>query len=247
MTERSKATDRLMSVFMMVAEFGPVSLADLTRMTFLPRSSVHRAAQALQAKGWIRARMSDHAYEVTKSFQSSLQASSVTVRCVDMLDGVIRDLAKSLDLTFEVGAFTDMGIFDGIDTTEYKYDLETHQSLTGAPSALFAQLALPPEKLIKHLDGYIQFATDTEKYQITSGRHRTRLADIRKTGHRAIAPYMVFPFSVEDTGGYAEYGSVLVKRPFRASPAKGELETVYKHVWNDLRRTSVNFTELSAP
>ncbi len=231
-----------MSVFMIIAEFGPISLADLTRMTFLPRSSVHRAAQALQAKGWIRARMSDHNYEVTNTFLTSLHASTVSVQCTDLLDQVVRDLAKSLDLAFEIGAFTELGNFEGIDTTEYKSDLESHQSLVTAPGALFAQLALPPEKLIKHLELYLRFATEHDKYQITSGRHRKRLADLRKTGHQAIAPYLVFPFSINDT----EYGSLLVKRPFKTSPQKSDLSSVEAKIWDKLSQEKVKFINLNA-
>lgn len=243
MAERSKATDRLMSVFAIITQHGPISLADLTQASSLPRSSVHRACQALQTKGWIRARLSDHRYEISHQFQTRVANAPQTVHCTALLDDTLKDLASSTDLIFEIGVFTQLGQFDGVDTTEYKFELEQDQSLTSTPGALFAQLAMPTETVIKHLDEYFKTALDTEKYQISSGRHRKRLEILRRTGHAATPPYLMFPFSI----GNMEYGSVLVKRPLRTSLKPQAWTPVQDMIWERLSDTKVTFTQLNTP
>ena len=53
---------------------------------------------------------------------------------------------------------------------------------------------------------------------------------------------LVFPFSINDT----EYGSLLVKRPFKTSPQKSDLSSVEAKIWDKLSQEKVKFINLNA-
>lgn len=214
MPPKTRTTERILDVFEAVMLSGPISLNELSANTGIPRSSAHRAAQVLEAKGWIRPRMFDHAYQVTSLFSREFVSVETTHRVVERLGPSLKSFSAEFELDVELGMFSDIGVFDTLDKTERSYDLDTHQSLVMSPLALMAQLILPPELLVRHLDAYLKTANTGERNEITTGQHRITLDELRKQGPMAISPYFAFPFNDRDQ----HYGAIVFKQKPAVKP-----------------------------
>ncbi|PIB23429.1 hypothetical protein BFP76_07710 [Amylibacter kogurei] len=214
MPTKTRTTERILDVFEAVMLSGPISLNELSANTGIPRSSAHRAAQVLERKGWIRPRLFDHAYQVTSLFSREFIAVESAHRIVERVGPSIKSFVSEYDLDAEIGIFSEIGIFDTLDKTERSYDLDTHQSLVMSPLALMAQLILPPELLVRHLDAYLQRANTGERNEITTGQHRLTLTELRKQGPMAISPYFAFPFNDRDK----HYGAIVFKQKPSVKP-----------------------------
>ncbi|GHA62577.1 hypothetical protein GCM10008927_30000 [Amylibacter ulvae] len=208
MPPKTRTTERILDVFEAVMLSGPISLNELSANTGIPRSSAHRAAQILENKGWIRPRLFDHAYQVTSLFSREFVSVETAHRLAERIGPSLKTFATEFDLDAEIGVFSDIGVFDTLDKTERSSDLDTHQSLVMSPLALMAQLILPPELLVRHLDAYLSFANTGERHEITTGQHRITLAELRKDGPMAISPYFAFPFHDREQ----HFGTIVFKQ-----------------------------------
>lgn len=165
-----KATDRLLTVFEVIAKRGPLPLAELTRVTGLPRSAVHRAAQVLQRRGWVRARLSDHAYAVSSRFDDAIADARYSHEDAEALAPVMTRLAERWSCNADLALFVARGVFEVVDSTDRSAELG-RRSLTASGMAIAAQVALPPTGRVRHLEAFLTQARDDEAEFVTSGGH----------------------------------------------------------------------------
>lgn len=180
-----KATDRLLSVFETIAQRGPVTLAVLTEATGLPRSAVHRAAQVLQRRGWVRARLSDHAYAVSSRFDDAIANARYAQEEAEALAPLMAELAREWGAQVDLGLFVARGVFEVVDSTARRIRLG-RRSLISSPMAVAAQVSLTPAGRVRHLDAFLMHASDEEAEFVTSGQHfqqvRTTEALVKDVG-----------------------------------------------------------------
>lgn len=175
-----KATERLLSVFEAIAQHGPLTLAALTEATDLPRSAVHRAAQVLQRRGWVRARLSDHAYAVSSRFDDAIANARYAQEEAEALAPLMARLAKDWGGQVDIGLFVARGVFEVVDSTARRIRLG-RRSLVVSPIAVAAQVSLPPAGRVRHLDAFLMQATDDEAEFVTSGQHFRQVKNAETT------------------------------------------------------------------
>ena len=199
-TGSDKATDRLLSVFEAIAQRGPLTLAALTDATGLPRSAVHRAAQVLQRRGWVRARLSDHAYAVSSRFDDAIANARYAQEEAEALAPLMARLAREWGGQVDLGLFVARGVFEVVDSTARRIRLG-RRSLVASPIAVAAQVSLPPAGRVRHLDAFLMQASDEEADFVTSGRHFRQVKAAEAT--------------INDAGGWSLEGEELLA-PFSA-------------------------------
>lgn len=181
-TPQSKATDRLLIVFETIARQGPILLTDLTAATDLPRSAVHRAAQVLQRRGWIRARLSDHAYELSGAFDAMMSNAAFASEEGEALAPLMAELAGKT-MHADLGVFRSLGVFQLVESTDKTAHLGP-RSLVSSQLALIAQAALGAEARVRHLDAFMAGADEGERQIITSGRHFKSLRGLGQSPYK---------------------------------------------------------------
>lgn len=198
----SKATERLLNLFEIVADKGPIGLADLSKASGISRSATHRAAQVLEAQGWIRARLYDHAYEVSSKFDLMMADGYVALEEVEILTPVMREVAKRKNLAADVGLFTRTGHFEFIESTDRGIELNIRKSLITSEAAMSAQIALTPTNQVRHVNAFLAQASEPERKLVTSGMHRQRLTEMLSKGMSAFDNKILLPFeSSNNVGG----------------------------------------------
>lgn len=198
----SKATERLLHLFEIVANEGPIGLTDLAKHSGISRSATHRAAQVLEAHGWIRARLYDHAYEVSSKFDAMMADGYVALEEVELIAPIMADIARYKNFAADLGMFTRTGHFEVIESTERSVVLNRRKSLIASDSALMAQLALTPANQVRHLNAYLTTASEIERKVVTTGTHRQRLTEMQAKALAAFPNKIILPFeSANNVGG----------------------------------------------
>ena len=174
MKNPAQTIDRVLKVFETVALKGPISLKMLVEETQIPRSATHRALQNLQGLGWIRARLIDHSYEVSSSFDHIMANShSATSQSEDHEDLLVNIRAKGCHA--DLGIFRGRGKFETIESTDRKAVIGNRHSLVSSSFSIVALRQLPPLARIRHLEAFLKDATLDEEAIIQSGQMADRL------------------------------------------------------------------------
>ncbi|MER7004297.1 IclR family transcriptional regulator [Dactylosporangium sp. NPDC000555] len=109
MTNLVKSADRTLDILETLAVSGPSTLAGLTRLLDIPKSSLHGILRTMAARGWIEA-------EETR-FRLGLRALQIGAAYLDADDtvGLLGDVLD--DLAARFGETTHLGRLDGADIT----------------------------------------------------------------------------------------------------------------------------------
>ncbi|MGB0507002.1 MAG: helix-turn-helix domain-containing protein [Pikeienuella sp.] len=199
-TQNAKATDRLLIVFEAIAQNGPITLADLAELTGLPRSAAHRAAQVLQRRDWIRARLSDHAYELSGAFDIMMSNAAFASEEGEALAPLMAEMAGKT-MHADLGVFRSLGAFHVVESTDKSLPLGL-RSLVNSKLSLLAQSVLGPEARVRHLDAFMPTASPEEQEVVTSGKHFKRLLALGTT------PYILVPLQRAVIAGFISPGGV---------------------------------------
>lgn len=232
----SKATERLLSLFEIVANKGPIGLADLSKNSGISRSATHRAAQVLEAQGWIRARLYDHAYEVSSKFDHLMAEGYVALEEVELLTDTMQEIAKRKNFAADVGLFTRTGYFEIIESTDRSMELNRRKSLVNSDIAMCAQLALTPTNQVRHLNAFLAQASDPERKLVTSGMHRQRLTELQAKGLGAFDNKVILPFESRNNVG----GCLVIRSKRRGRMYRVELRELAHRSLDVLARVNMN-------
>ena len=189
-----KTTERVFQIFETIARLGPVSLADLTEAVDLPRSAVHRSVQTLQRRGWVRARLYDHCYELSSKFDmfmANCQAASAEVEAIAPLMADISSEGYHVDF----GMFTRPGYFETLETTDRNIAITTPHSLLNSLMVLVTLKNLPTSQQIRHIEAYLRYGSETEATAIKAGDASKALRNISTEGAKDNFYAYVFPAS----------------------------------------------------
>lgn len=218
----SKATERLLDVFEIIAAHGPISLSNLASQSGIPRSAVHRAAQVLQQRGWVRARLNDHAYEVSSHFDMRMANGHIASAEVELITPVLNSIAERGTFHADLGLFIRAGEFETVESTERSVQIGTRHSMVASSLAITAQFALSPTALVRHLDAFAKDAKEFEKRVVTSGAHQRNVESLRAKGPFAFAGLSLLPFESAE----GAVGCVQIRPKNRNRPHSAWLQSI---------------------
>jgi hypothetical protein len=182
MTASDAPTQRILIVAETISQFGPITLPELTQRLGFSRGAIWRAVDTLRARGWVRMRAGDNAYEMAYNkvqfFAASHQSNPVLARLLPAFD----QLASLGPVHVDIGQFVQTGVFRVIESTRKAAYGAPPLSLVDDDLAIAAQLGLSPQVLVGHLRSYIVDATEDERRMVTTGAHGRMIARQRETG-----------------------------------------------------------------
>lgn len=232
----SKATERLLHLFEIVANEGPIGLADLTSASGISRSAAHRAVQVLEAQGWVRARLFDHSYEVSSKFDQLMAEGLIALEEVEMLAPFMKEVASRKNFASDVGLFVRTGQFEILESTDRSQELNSRCSLISSDTGMAAQLALSPINQVRHLNAFMGVATDEEQELVTSGTHRQRLNELQVKGMTAFPDKVILPFESANKVG----GALVIRSKRRGRLYRMELRELAERGIDTLYRLELN-------
>lgn len=159
---KTKTTQRVFIVFETIVSKGPLTLAQLTDDIDLPRSTLHRALQSLEERGWIRARLHDHAYEVTHRFDVVVANARSAQEELELITPVMQAMASET-LFVDFGMFIKPGKFVTLDSNDRKIKLNEPHLLSGSLMAQMALRNLPEAASQRHVDAYLDESPLSER------------------------------------------------------------------------------------
>lgn len=175
-------TQRILVVAETIAQFGPITLPELNLRLGFSRGAIWRAIDTLRARGWVRMRGGDNAYEMVYNkvqfFATNHQSNPVLTRLLPAFD----QLAALGPVHVDIGQFVQTGVFRVIESTRKAAYSAPPLSLVDDDLAIAAQLGLSPQILVGHLRSYIVDATEDERRLVTSGAHGRMIARQREGG-----------------------------------------------------------------
>lgn len=86
------AQERVLAALRSIVSHGPISLAAITRELRIPRSSSHRAMQALIEFGWVRKRAGDQAYVLSAKFSEQMGQRNFATHTAEAFQELMGDL-----------------------------------------------------------------------------------------------------------------------------------------------------------
>lgn len=86
------AQERVLAALRSIVSHGPISLAAVTRELRIPRSSSHRAMQALIEFGWVRKRAGDQAYVLSAKFSEQIGQRDFATHTAEAFQELMGDL-----------------------------------------------------------------------------------------------------------------------------------------------------------
>lgn len=192
MSNALKTTERVFHIFETIARLGPVSLADLTQAVDLPRSAVHRSVQTLQRRGWVRARLYDHCYELSSKFDMFMANCQAALTEVEKIAPVMAEIATQ-GYHVDFGMFTRPGYFETLETTDRNILITTPQSLLSSMMVLVVLKNLEPAQQIRHIEAYLRYGSVIEAEAIKQGEASKILRDVPAEGSADNYYAHVFP------------------------------------------------------
>ncbi len=178
----SAHADRLLEVFEAIAQNGPVTLNRLESMLAIPRVSIWRAARSLRARGWVRVRYGNSAFEVSHVFDRLFSDAHVGLPECEDIDEIMPAIVERKRFHGCVGIFAGTGRVRIIEDTALRSRADSFCSLVFSEIALAAQLTCTQKELVRHLEVYLRDAPPEERQIIESGEHGRRLAALAKEG-----------------------------------------------------------------
>jgi DNA-binding Lrp family transcriptional regulator len=174
--------DRLLDILEALSRHAPATLAVLVDRTGLPRGAVWRALDGLRAKGWVRMRHGDRAYELRAPVSALFAQARTTRPEVESVMPLFERLAEIPHVHVDLGMFTAPGAFHIVETTRKDgYDRRA-LSLTDDDIAIVSQVYLEPTVTVRHLKAFMERASSEERQVIASGEHARTLRRLRDTG-----------------------------------------------------------------
>lgn len=168
-------TQRLLLVAEAIGRYGPVTLKRLCETLPFHRSSIWRAAAALKAQGWVRMRLGDNAFELTRTFDLRLASYHFAQFSIEGAESAIEMIQSEGIFFAELCQFIAPGQFMMIESARRTAEHEGLRSLVWDSAALAAQLTMTPTARRQHLKAYIARASITEREIINSGEHESTL------------------------------------------------------------------------
>lgn len=179
---KDSATSRVLVVFEYVASNGPCSLSKIVDRLPISRTAIWRALNLLRARGWIRMRQGDNAFEVTRSLASRVANAHVVTLGADAASDLMRAIVCSGPFRVEFGAFDRLGVFTILESTNFNGYQNIQRSLVNDEIAVAAQLGLSSSDIVRNLMHYMEFCSGEERKVICSGEHARRLHEQRNHG-----------------------------------------------------------------
>jgi hypothetical protein len=176
-------TQRILIVAETISQFGPITLPELTERLGFSRGAIWRAIDTLRARGWVRMRAGDSAYEMEFSKTRALANGHASNPALAPLLPLFAQLASLGPVHVDIGQFVDTGVFRIVESTRKAAYSGAPLSLVDDDLAIAAQLPLSPQVLVGHLRSYIVDATEEERRVVTSGVHGRVIARLREVGH----------------------------------------------------------------
>lgn len=176
-------TQRILIVAEMISQFGPITLPELTQRLGFSRGAIWRAIDTLRARGWVRMRAGDSAYEMDFTKTRALAQGHASNPAVAPLLALFDELAALGPVHVDIGQFVDTGVFRVVESTRKAAYAAAPLSLVDDDLAIAAQLPLSPQVLVGHLRSYIVDAPEDERRVVTSGAHGRAIAKLRDIGH----------------------------------------------------------------
>lgn len=173
---------RFVDIIEALARHAPVTLAGLVERTGLPRGAVWRALDVLRARGWVRMRHGDKAYELRAPVAALFAQAKTSRPEVEAAMPLFERLTAIPHVHVDLGLFTALGDFRIVETTRRDGYDRRPLSLTDEDIAVVAQLHLSPPQLVRHLKAFMERATGEERQVIASGDHARSLKRLREVG-----------------------------------------------------------------
>ena len=173
---------RFVDIVEALARHAPVTLAGLVERTGLPRGAVWRALDVLRARGWVRMRHGDRAYELRAPVAALFSQARTSRPEVEAAMPLFERLTGIPHVHVDLGLFTALGDFRIVETTRRDGYDRRPLSLTDDDIAVVAQLHLSPPQLVRHLKAFMERATGEERQVIASGDHARSLKRLREVG-----------------------------------------------------------------
>lgn len=182
MAEDERHAFRFVDIIEALARHAPVTLAGLVERTGLPRGAVWRALDVLRARGWVRMRHGDKAYELRAPVAALFAQARTSRPEVEAAMPLFERLTAIPHVHVDLGMFTALGEFRIVETTRRDGYDRRPLSLTDEDIAVVAQLHLSPPQLVRHLKAFMERATGEERQVISSGEHARSLKRLRDVG-----------------------------------------------------------------
>lgn len=180
--EDDRHSFRLLDILEAMARHAPITLADLVERTGLPRGAVWRGLDVLRARGWVRMRHGDKAFELRAPVGALFGQAKTSRPEVEAAMPLFERLADIPHVHVDLGMFTGIGDFRIVETTRKDGYDRRGLSLTDDDIAVVAQLHLSPPQIVRHLKSFMERATTEERQVIASGDHARSLKRLRETG-----------------------------------------------------------------
>lgn len=175
-------TLRLLLVVEAIGLHGPITLKHLADILPIHRSSIWRATNVLKARGWVRMRLGDHAFELTGRLDGLFKDFHFAASDIDGAAGLIDKIVHERSFHIEFCQFVAAGEFMMIESSYRSVAREGSRSLVLDSAALAAQLALTPDERHTHLEAYSRQSSQTERDIVASGEHYKTLRHYAHTG-----------------------------------------------------------------
>ncbi|PZX37028.1 DNA-binding IclR family transcriptional regulator [Roseinatronobacter thiooxidans] len=227
-SEHNSPTLRLLLVFEAIGTHGPITLKHLADILPIHRSSIWRATNTLKARGWVRMRLGDHAFELTGRLGTLLTDFHFAAADIDGAAGLIHEIVQVRSLHVEFCQFVATGKFVMIESSYRSVEREGLRSLVSDSAALAAQIAMSAPERDTHLDAYCKQASEIEREIIASGEHQKTLRNYANTG--VVWNTDLLAVSLPWIGASGTFGAMTIISKSSTKKAADELEQFARYL-----------------
>lgn len=160
---------RLLLVVELVAQLGPITFNNLMQRSALPKSSLWRILQTLRSRGWVQARVSDGAFQVTKLLDSYFANGKIGRPEVVELGAILESFSGVREAAMAIGSLSANGRYEYLDWTRTWDASFADTSLVFGPGPKAALLGCSRRAVKRYYDQYVEIATPEEAKEITEG------------------------------------------------------------------------------
>jgi hypothetical protein len=196
-------TQRILIVAEAISQYGPITLPELTLRLGFSRGAIWRAIDTLRARGWVRMRAGDSAFEIEFARAQSLANAHCSNPELGQFMSLFQRLARVEHAHVDLGQFVDKGVFRIVESTRKAAYSAPPLSLVDDDLAITAQLSLSPQVLVGHLRAFIVNATEEERRVVTSGAHGRTIAKLREAGQIWMADQSAVCLTLAEAPGFA--------------------------------------------
>lgn len=196
-------TQRILIVAEAISQFGPITLPELTQRLGFSRGAIWRAIDTLRARGWVRMRAGDSAFEIEFARAKSLATAHCSNPDLGPFMPLFQRLADIGPVHVDLGQFVDKGVFRIVESTRKAAYTAPPLSLVDDDLAITAQLSLSPQVLVGHLRAFIVDASEEERRVVTSGAHGRTIAKLRELGQIWMADQSAVCLTLAEVPGLA--------------------------------------------